>query len=105
MGDRVVAIAESHGWGGVKKGDIGVVKSLDSDGGYYVDFLYQKSWHGKESCFQLAETVDETSTTSENITFSLTNTQLVTKITNPIKDVENVNVLITKKSKIRVLSI
>jgi hypothetical protein len=105
VGDRVVAIAESHGWGGVKKGDIGVVKSLDSDGGYYVDFLYQKSWHGKESCFQLAETVDETSTTSENITFSLTNTQLVTKITNPIKDVENVNVLITKKSKIRVLSI
>ena len=106
VGDSVVVIAESHGWGDdVEYGDIGVVKSLESDGDYYVDFPNHKSWQGKESCFQLAETVGETSTTGENITFSLTNTELVTKITNPIKDVESVNVSITKKSKIRVLSI
>jgi hypothetical protein len=103
VGDRVVAIVQSHGWGDVNYGDIGVVKSLCENGDYYVDFPNQEDWRGKEKCFQLAET-GKTSTV-ENHTFFLVNTEPTIKITNPIRDVENVNVLITKKSKIKLLKI
>jgi hypothetical protein len=105
VGDRVIAIAESDGWGDVEKGDVGtVVKFYDKTDIYYVDFPNQSGWAGKEKCFQLAETI------IKDDTFSVTNTELVTtsiveKFTNPIRDIESVNVLITKKSKIKLLKI
>jgi hypothetical protein len=105
VGDRVIAIAESDGWGDVKKGDVGTVVGLyDENNTYNVDFPNQKNWLGKERCFQLAETI------IKDDTFSVTNTELVTtsiveKFTNPIRDIESVNVLITKKSKIKLLKI
>jgi hypothetical protein len=109
VGDRVVVLDASDGWGDVKKGDVGTVVGLydeidNKTVGYYVDFPNQSSWYGKERCFQLAETI------IKDDTFSVTNTELdttsiVEKFTNPIRDVENVNVSITKKSKIKLLKI
>jgi hypothetical protein len=105
VGDRVVVLDASDGWGDVKKGDVGtVVKFYNKTDNYDVNFPNQKNWLGKERCFQLAETI------IKDDTFSVTNTELDTssiieRFTNPIKEVERVNVLIIKKSKTKLLSI
>jgi hypothetical protein len=96
VGDRVVAIAESHGWGDVDYGDIGVVKSLCENGDYYVDFPNQEDWRCTEECLEL-------NTFYYTYTSTITQSEPIGK--DSIRDVENVNVSITKKSKIRVLSI
>jgi hypothetical protein len=96
VGDSVVVLDESHGWGDVKKGFVGVVKSLCEDGDYYVDFPNQKYWRCTEECLEL-------NTFYYTYTSTITQSEPIGK--DSIRDVENVNVLITKKSKIRVLSI
>lgn len=57
VGDRVRAINESHGWGSVKKGEIGVVtKPCLTDpyeGAIEVNFESQKQWVGNPECFEL----------------------------------------------------
>jgi hypothetical protein len=96
VGDSVVALYESHGWGDVRKGFIGVVKSLCENGDYYVDFPNQEDWRCREECLEL-------NTFYYTYTSTITQSEPIGK--DSIRDVENVNVLITKKSKIRVLSI
>ena len=54
VGDRVRAIAESNGWGKVKKGDIGVITHI-TDTHLRIDFPEQKAWHGEHRCFELVE--------------------------------------------------
>lgn len=55
IGDAVVAIYETHGWGEVDEGDIGVVTKIKTESGralYYVDFEAQKGWAGHVECFE-----------------------------------------------------
>lgn len=65
VGDKVRAIAasEGNGWGGVKKGDVGVITHTPENhpcknrGEYYADryratFPNQNDWDGKEECFE-----------------------------------------------------
>lgn len=61
VGDKVIAIAESHGWGDVKKGDVGTVNSIhrkDSDI-IFVDFPEQTNWTGELRCFKAWEDIKE----------------------------------------------
>ena len=55
VGDRVRIIADNprHGWGGVSKGDIGVVRELGDEGFMSVDFPNQKRWNGYDDEFEL----------------------------------------------------
>lgn len=64
VGDKVRAIAETNGWGEVKKGDTGTIthtpdthpckdKYEHYKDRYRVDFPAQKEWDGKEECFEL----------------------------------------------------
>jgi hypothetical protein len=100
VGDSVVVVSESDGWGEVKKGDIGVVKTLESDGDYYVDFPNQKNWFGTEECFRaLQYTYTSTISTTDY-------SKLVETIwKSPISDVETIGIQLTKKSKTKLLSI
>lgn len=52
VGDKVKAVKETNCWGDVRPGDIGVITKV-LDGLYVADFPAQKSWHGKEECFEL----------------------------------------------------
>ncbi|WP_456959230.1 hypothetical protein [Lysinibacillus sp. TE18511] len=57
VGDKVRVVAESHGWGGVSKGDEGVIKSVDGKGRYQAlipSFHDNITWAGEERCFELA---------------------------------------------------
>jgi len=75
VGDKVRAIAETNGWGKVKKGDIGTITHTPDthpckDNEHYkdryrVDFPAQKEWDGKEECFELVtdEPKEEAKTT------------------------------------------
>lgn len=54
IGDKVRVLSESHGWGDVKKGDIGVVREINSNS-LSVDFPSQSFWIGKPECFELVE--------------------------------------------------
>lgn len=64
VGDKVRAIAETNGWGEVKKGDTGTITHTPDThpckdeyehykDRYRVDFPAQKEWDGKEECFEL----------------------------------------------------
>ena len=57
VGDKVKAVKETSCWGKVKPGDIGVITKV-LDGLYVADFPAQKSWHGKEECFELATSIN-----------------------------------------------
>jgi hypothetical protein len=58
VGDKVRAIAVNHGWGDVKKGDIGIIIDVSNlYGDYLADFPNQSGWGGSEHCFELV--VDE----------------------------------------------
>jgi hypothetical protein len=100
VGDSVVVVSESDGWGEVKKGDIGVVKTLESDGGYCVDFPNQSGWFGTEECFRaLHYTYTSTISTTDY-------SKLVETVwKSPISDVETIGIQLTKKSKTKLLSI
>ena len=60
VGDVVIAVCESHGWGLVNKGDRGVVRVeeeisfYNNEEGriYVVDFKEQSGWIGFERCFE-----------------------------------------------------
>jgi hypothetical protein len=52
VGDKVIVVKETHGWGKIGPGDIGVITKV-LDGLYFADFPAQKSWLGKEECFEL----------------------------------------------------
>lgn len=52
VGDKVKAVAETHGWGGVKCGDNGVITGFQGDS-YIAEFPNQSHWTGGESCFEL----------------------------------------------------
>ena len=48
IGDEVVAISTSLGWGNAQKGDIGIITSMDGTGmkaGMRVDFPHYKGWN------------------------------------------------------------
>lgn len=53
VGDKVRGIGQSDGWGNVKRGDIGVVKVVNSPSIYTVNFPNQSDWTGNEKCFEL----------------------------------------------------
>ena len=57
VGDKVKVVKETHDWGEVKPGDIGVITKV-LDGLYFADFPAQKSWHGKEECFELVTSIN-----------------------------------------------
>lgn len=57
VGDKVKAVKETHCWGEVKPGDIGVITKV-LDGLYVADFPAQKGWRGKEECFELATSIN-----------------------------------------------
>jgi hypothetical protein len=50
VGDYVEVIAESHGWGNIEYGNIGVVKAIYNTT-LDVDFEFQKDWTGTFDCF------------------------------------------------------
>lgn len=54
VGDKVRAISESHGWGKVRKGDIGRIASC-GDKSFYADFPAQLGWHGELKDFELVK--------------------------------------------------
>lgn len=56
VGDKVRVINQTHGWGQVKKGNIGEVISIKYHDVYIVEFPNQPDWHGSEKCFELVET-------------------------------------------------
>ncbi len=59
IGDRVKVLDQSHGWGRVKKGDIGVVINIPDHNQFItVNFTNHKYWNGTLHCFKLF--IDET---------------------------------------------
>lgn len=58
VGDRVRVKASvecpDYGWGEVKRGDVGVVRRIDSDGGLVIDFPAHDHWLGVSSEMELA---------------------------------------------------
>jgi hypothetical protein len=58
IGDKVRVLSQSHGWGAVKAGDIGVIEKIYDDGDLSVDFPTHYSWTGKPKCFELVEEAD-----------------------------------------------
>ena len=52
VGDKVVAIGASHGWGAVKKGDVGVVVNSNL-GGCLVDFPSHLDWSARHGDLKL----------------------------------------------------
>ena len=57
VGDKVKAVKETHDWGKVRPGDIGVITKV-LNGLYVADFPAQKGWIGKEECFELATSIN-----------------------------------------------
>lgn len=54
VGDVVEVVDQTHSWGRVKRGDIGVVQGIDArTGTYKVGFPSQSGWSGFENCFKL----------------------------------------------------
>ena len=47
VGDRVVAVSQSHGWGSVSVGDVGTVEVVFDDG-YTVNFPAHRDWSAKD---------------------------------------------------------
>lgn len=60
VGDKVRVIGETNGWGKVKKGDIGEVIRINYHDSYAVKFPKDSCWYGKEKCFELVETKENT---------------------------------------------
>jgi hypothetical protein len=113
-GDVVRVIAETYGWGAVKYGDIGIVRSVDhfrGDYNYIVDFLSQSSWSGHSSCFELVEN----SSVQDEIVYSpskviIENTPLVRVITtngisSEFKNEQSINLSIYKPKKVKQLKL
>lgn len=55
VGDRVKAISESHGWAGVKPGDIGTILRIDEDGQISVNFEAMYDWGCNEDNLELID--------------------------------------------------
>jgi hypothetical protein len=55
VGDKVEAVTARYGWGGVDKGDIGVVVCKQHDGDFVVDFPNQHGWCARPSDLKLVE--------------------------------------------------
>jgi hypothetical protein len=56
VGDAVRVLAETDGWGDVKRGAIGtVVKVYEGGEKYDVDFEEMDAWSGKERCFEMVK--------------------------------------------------
>ena len=55
IGDKVIAISESFGWGDVDKGDIGVIANI-SKYEIKVDFSGQTGWSAYSSNLKLCRT-------------------------------------------------
>lgn len=56
VGDKVKVVAASHGWGGVSKGDEGVIARINDNGSYEAkipSFDEKITWTGAEECFEL----------------------------------------------------
>jgi hypothetical protein len=53
-GDEVRVLKQTHGWGQVREGNIGIVKSISKDT-LQVDFKNHLSWRGELGCFELVE--------------------------------------------------
>jgi hypothetical protein len=54
VGDRVRALSQSHGWAGVKVGDIGTVCHVFAgESKYDVNFQAMDAWTGEEECFEM----------------------------------------------------
>lgn len=54
VGDKVRVMWQSHGWGNVQKGYVGVVVAVYHDG-LGVDFQNAKNWFGRFNCFELVK--------------------------------------------------
>lgn len=57
VGDKVKVISETHGWGEVKVGDIGVIKRFDGYS-YIVNFPNLSGWAGGYCWFCREETLE-----------------------------------------------
>jgi hypothetical protein len=114
VGDVVRVIAETSGWGAVKYGDIGIVRSVDhfrGDDNYIVDFPSQSSWSGHSSCFSLVEY----NSVQDEIVYSpfkviIENTPLVRVITtngisSEFKNEQSINLSIYKPKKVKQLKL
>lgn len=56
VGDKVRAIGESHGWGCVNRGDVGVVKKISQlSNECLVDFPMQSPWTASFDVLELVE--------------------------------------------------
>lgn len=56
VGDKVEAVDQSHGWGGVEKGEIGVITEVDvnPNTNYTVNFSEHLSWKADEKVLKKA---------------------------------------------------
>ena len=101
------AVNESHGWGGIKQGDIGKITSCigkeDGKYKYYADFPNQTRWAGFEHCFQLVES--GVVSVSEKYIAGVDPYESREKEHPYIKDVEAIDVQLVKPKKIKRLTI
>lgn len=51
VGEKVVVVKQTNGWGRVNPGDEGVVRTAQG-GMYIVDFPKHPFWNGLEECFE-----------------------------------------------------
>lgn len=58
-GDKVRAVAQSHGWAGVKAGDIGIVDHISIDGLVETYFKISRviTWTSTPECLELVERI------------------------------------------------
>lgn len=59
VGDIVVAVKETSGWGEVKPQDIGIITSAKDQDHLYADFKEQQGWMGQSKCFRHWEDIEE----------------------------------------------
>lgn len=59
VGDEVIAVGATYGWGGVKQGDVGVITPVRDKNFYQVDFPRHPGWNADEKDLQLVYKIEE----------------------------------------------
>jgi hypothetical protein len=105
IGDRVQVVSESHGWGNVEYGDIGVVVYVPTikDHTYSVNFDECNYWAGTEECFIL----EEAASAEGEFVYSSPMVRIITTngISSEFKNEQSINLSIYKSKKAKRLKL
>ena len=109
IGDTVKVIAESHGWGFVRVGDIGTVSTI-RENSMDVNFPEYNDWQGTFDCFELVESSKtEAIVPDDHVAISSKYIMGIDSYQDEeedyIKNVSAINISVTKSKKINRLSI